>query len=74
MAAPSAVVATVDQLFADGKYEAAAAAAARALQKGGQSDDVAKLLSRRSEVRERTKTVARPLLLRLLAGDSPPRA
>ena len=50
MASPPAVVATVDQLFADGKYEAAAAAAARGLQKGVQSDDMAKLLSRRSEV------------------------
>jgi hypothetical protein len=43
-------IAEIDRLFAEGKYAAAAEAAARGLQKGGQSDDVAKLLSRRSEV------------------------
>ena len=43
-------IAEIDRLFAEGKYPAAAEAAARGLQKGGQSDDVAKLLSRRSEV------------------------
>jgi len=43
-----------DRLFTAGKFEASAEAAAEALQKSGQmmSSEVAKLLSRRSEVRE----------------------
>lgn len=49
-------VAEVDRLFSAGRYEEAAALAAKGLQKGGHSDDVAKLLSRRSEVRARGPT------------------
>ena len=44
-------VVEVDRLFTERMYEEAAALAAKGLQKGGHSDDVAKLLSRRSEVR-----------------------
>lgn len=62
-------VVEVDRLFTERMYEEAAALAAKGLQKGGHSDDVAKLLSRRSEVRARhvrAKNVLLPALPPLL--------